>query len=247
MREWGGGLPLPSPSSTCQRTSWEPLPDRQRPPVTAKKRLTCGENSRQAGSSLCQTTSTLMSGCCTRNSHSHAGLFSSHRKSSMTPLATLKGVSGAYVGGGGGSNVLEWPYTVGGSGVPPLDPPLPPPLPFQRLRLTTKILLRRLWCQEDLSLKNFGPPSAGTIGGPWEEGGPSQTPLPPPPFRPPLPPPLSNTSWGGGGDTLHSSRSPGSELSSGTNSVKYNIFHKREKGGSGLRTVVGGQPQPIGW
>ena len=32
----------------------------------------------------------------------------------------------------------------------------------------------------------FGPPSAGTIGGPWEEGGgPSQT---PPPFRPPLPP-----------------------------------------------------------
>ena len=33
--------------------------------------------------------------------------------------------------------------------------------------------------------------SAGTIGGPWEEGGPSQTPLPDhPPFRPPPLPPF---------------------------------------------------------
>ena len=52
---------------------------------------------------------------------------------------------------------------------PPLDPP-PPLLPFQCRRLTAKILLRSLRCQDDLSLKNFGPPSAGTIGGPWEEG-----------------------------------------------------------------------------
>ena len=44
-----------------------------------------------------------------------------------------------------------------------------------------------------LSFKIFGPPSAGTIGGPKEEGDPSQTPPPPPqtppsdpPFRPPL-------------------------------------------------------------
>ena len=54
-----------------------------------------------------------------------------------------------------------------------------PPLSFQCWRLTAKILLRRLWCQEDLCFKIFGPPSAGTIGGPKEEGGPSQTPSPP--------------------------------------------------------------------
>ena len=71
-----------------------------------------------------------------------------------------------------------------------------PLLPFQCLRLTAKILLRRLPCQEDLSFKKFGPLSPGTIGGPWEEGGPSQAPLPlqtPPPSSPPsntsLPPP----------------------------------------------------------
>ena len=69
---------------------------------------------------------------------------------------------------------------------PPLDPP--PPLPFRCLRLTAKILLRRLRCQEYLRLNIFGPPSAGTIGGPWEEGGPSQTP------PSPSPPPPSNTS-----------------------------------------------------
>ena len=56
-------------------------------------------------------------------------------------------------------------------------------VPFQCLRLTAKILLWRLWCQEDL---NFGLPPAGTIGGPKEEGGPSQPPPPPPP--PPLRP-----------------------------------------------------------
>ena len=70
-------------------------------------------------------------------------------------------------------------------GTPP-GPPLPPPLlPFQCLRLTAKILLR---CQEDLSLQIFGPPSAGTIGGPWEEGGGPSQPLP-------LPPPLLIHPW----------------------------------------------------
>ena len=50
----------------------------------------------------------------------------------------------------------------------PIPPPRPPPpfLPFQYLRLTAKILLRRLRCQADLSLKIFGPPSAGTISAP---------------------------------------------------------------------------------
>ena len=65
------------------------------------------------------------------------------------------------------SDVLERPCTVGGGGEPP--PPLDPPpslLSFQCLRLTAKILLRRLWHQEDLSLNIFGPPSAGPIGTP---------------------------------------------------------------------------------
>ena len=87
------------------------------------------------------------------------------------------------------SEVLERPYTAGGGGViPPLDPPSPPLLPFQCLRLTAKILLRRLQFQEDLSFKNFGPPSAGTIGGPREEWG--SQPTSPPPSSGPPPPPL---------------------------------------------------------
>ena len=95
--------------------------------------------------------------------------------------------------GVGGRDVLERPYTVGeGGGVPPpLDPP--PLLPFQCLRLTAQILLR---CQEDLSLEIFGPLSAGTIGGPKEEGGPSQTPLPP--LQTPHPPLLIHPWWVGG-------------------------------------------------
>ena len=62
------------------------------------------------------------------------------------------------------SDVLERPYTVGGVGVPLAGPP--PLLRFQFLRLTAKILLWRLRCQEDLSLNFFGPPLLGTIGGP---------------------------------------------------------------------------------
>ena len=38
----------------------------------------------------------------------------------------------------GGSDVLEWPYTVGGGGGTPPRPPHPPLLPFQCLRLTAK-------------------------------------------------------------------------------------------------------------
>ena len=45
--------------------------------------------------------------------------------------------------------------------------------------LTAKILLRRLQRQEDLRLKIFGPPLAGTRGGLKEEGGPSHPPPPP--------------------------------------------------------------------
>ena len=73
------------------------------------------------------------------------------------------------------TDVLERLSTVGGGGGNPPWTPLPP---FQCLRLTAKILLRR---QEDLSSKFFDPPLAGTTGEPWEEGCPSQ---PPPPFRP---------------------------------------------------------------
>ena len=71
-----------------------------------------------------------------------------------------------------------------------LERPCPCPLllPFQSLRLTAKILLQRLRCQEDLSLKIFGPPSAGTIGGPSEEGGSQPEPPPPTPLQtPPTP------------------------------------------------------------
>ena len=78
-------------------------------------------------------------------------------------------------------DVLQRPYTVGGP--PPPSPRLPSLLPFQCWRLTAK-MLRRLRCQEDLSVKNFGPLLARTIGGPSEEGGPSH---PPPPSNTCLP------------------------------------------------------------
>ena len=70
----------------------------------------------------------------------------------------------------------------------PHPPDPPPPSPSQCLRLTAKILFRRLRCQEDLRFKILGPPPAGTIGGPWEEGGPSQPPSPPAPLLTPPPP-----------------------------------------------------------
>ena len=78
-------------------------------------------------------------------------------------------------------------------GTPPPGPP--PLLPFQCWRLTAKILLRRLRIQEDLRLKIFGPPSAGTIG----EGGVSLPNPPPPPCPPdPLSPPSSTSLLPGG-------------------------------------------------
>ena len=64
------------------------------------------------------------------------------------------------------SDVVERPYTVGGGGAT-LPPSPPPPLPM--CEADSQIL--------NLSFKNFGPPSAGTKGGPWEEEGPSQPPL----------------------------------------------------------------------
>ena len=67
--------------------------------------------------------------------------------------------------------------------LPALDPPAL--LPFKCLRLTAKILFRRLRCPEDLGFKSFGPPSAGTLG-----GGGSQPNPPSPPSDPPPPPPL---------------------------------------------------------
>ena len=79
---------------------------------------------------------------------------------------------GRGLGGGGCRDILEWPYTRGGGGVPP-------PFTFQCLRLTAKILLGPFGARGDLSLKFFGPPLAGTIGGLKEERCPSQTPLPP--------------------------------------------------------------------
>ena len=80
-----------------------------------------------------------------------------------------------------------------GGGTPPPPPGPPPLLPFQCLRLTAPILLRRLRCQEDLSFKILCPPSAGAIGGPWGGGGGSQ-PKPPPPLQIPPPSPVSGVS-----------------------------------------------------
>ena len=108
------------------------------------------------------------------------------------PHKLLPDVQGALLrdcgwGGGVPSDALERPYAAGGGGVPPPGPP-PPPLPMfeadSQNFASAPSLPRGLKLQ-----KIFGLPSAGTIGGPWEEGGGlSQT---PPPFQnPPPPPPL---------------------------------------------------------
>ena len=48
---------------------------------------------------------------------------------------------------------------------PPAQTPPPPPLPMFEAD------------SQNLLLKLFGPPLAGTIRAPWEEGGPRQAPL----------------------------------------------------------------------
>ena len=72
---------------------------------------------------------------------------------------------------------------------PTPGPPCPPPplLPFQRLRLTAKILLWRLRCQADLSFKNFRPTFGGALRGTLGGGVSQPTPPPPSPFGPPPP------------------------------------------------------------
>ena len=87
----------------------------------------------------------------------------------------------------------------------------PPPLPM--FEAGSQNLLRCLRCQEDLCFKILGPPLAGTIGGPWEEGVPSQ---PPPPFSPPPPPlplfqhlPARPPNRSGDGIVLHAPRGGG--------------------------------------
>ena len=72
--------------------------------------------------------------------------------------------------------------------------PLPSPLlPFQCLRLTAKILFRRLRCQEDLSLKILTRLRRGPQGDPGRRGVPAKP--PPPPIL--IPPPWISTSLGG--------------------------------------------------
>ena len=81
-------------------------------------------------------------------------------------------------------------------------PPPPPPLPMFEADSQNFAS-----APSDSSLKIFGPPSVGTIGGPKEEGCPSQPPPPPSSDSPP-PPPLpihpcipsrSASSWRRGG------------------------------------------------
>ena len=82
--------------------------------------------------------------------------------------ALAHGGANAQVRGGGGGQSPR-----GGGGTPPL--------PFQCLRLTAKILLRRLRCQEDLRLKFCWPAFAWDHrGGPGRRGVPAKTPSPPP-------------------------------------------------------------------
>ena len=99
---------------------------------------------------------------------------------------------------GGGRDVLERPYTVGGGGLPspplpgPLRPPPPPPVPM--FGAESQNFASAPSVPRGFNLRNFWPAFGrehrGTSG-----GGGSQ----PTPFRhPPLPSPPSNTSLGGG-------------------------------------------------
>ena len=83
-------------------------------------------------------------------------------------------------GWNGGSDVLERPYAAGGRG---RNPP-PPPSPLPMFEADSQNSASAPSVPRGFTLQMFGPPLAGTIGGPWEEGGPSQTPLPPLQTRP---------------------------------------------------------------
>ena len=91
-------------------------------------------------------------------------------------------------------DVLEWPYTVGGGGRTPPRPPPPPPLPM--FEADSQNFASAPLAPRGCKFEFLGPPSAGPIGGPKEEGCPGQPapPFRPPPFlvhpcRPPPPPP----------------------------------------------------------
>ena len=77
--------------------------------------------------------------------------------------------------------VLERPYTVGGGGgKPPPGPPSPPPppSPLPMFEADSQNCASAPSVPRGFTLKSpWGP-----WGRPWEEGGPSQTPLPPPPL-----------------------------------------------------------------
>ena len=63
---------------------------------------------------------------------------------------------------------------------------IPPPLPpLPMFEADSQNLTSAPSMPRGFKLQNFCPPLVGTIGGPWEEGGPSQT--PPPSDPPPLP------------------------------------------------------------
>ena len=70
--------------------------------------------------------------------------------------------------------------------MPSLDPSPPPPLPI--LEADSQFFALAPSVPRGFKLQTFRPTFGGDHRGPWEEGGPSQTPLP---FRPPSP---SNTS-----------------------------------------------------
>ena len=103
-----------------------------------------------------------------------------------------------------GSDVLERLYTAGG-GVPP-----PPPFPMFEADSQNCALVPR-----GFKLKIFWPPSAGTIGGPWQEGGSEPTP-PLPLLRHPLPPLLLHPCRRGGRARVVNSQPSRQSRSSGT-------------------------------
>ena len=72
---------------------------------------------------------------------------------------------------------------------PPPGPPSPPPPPLPMFEADIQNFASAPLVPRGFRLTDFRPSSAGTIGGPWEEGGPSQPPPPPPSgSNPPIPP-----------------------------------------------------------